>query len=150
LRSLAAERIFALCAQADKATTLADAAAGTPADVRVPAKYPTKMTSLEKLKLFTAWTDEPVLTEDELEDVLAETALTDGGGKTPETEGWTPTYDINKAASEAWLIKAARAAAMVEVDPPESGIVTSKVFDNCRRMARLYADRRSGTTSILN
>jgi hypothetical protein len=108
------------------------------------------MTSLEKLKLITAWTDDPALTEDELEDVLSETALTDGGGKTPEAEGWTPTYDINKAASEAWLIKAARAAALVEVDPPESGIVTSKVFDNCRRMAQLYADRRSGTTSILN
>jgi hypothetical protein len=108
------------------------------------------MTALEKLKLITAWTDDPALAEDELQDVLAETALTDNGGKTPEAEGWTPTYDINKAASEAWLIKAARAAALVEVDPPESGIVTSRVFDNCRRMARLYANRRSGTTSILN
>ena len=106
------------------------------------------MTSLDKLKLITAWEDDPALTEDELEDVLAETALPDGDGKMPEAEGWSPTYDMNAAARDAWLIKAARAAALLEVDPPESGIVTSRVFDNCRRMARLYADRRSATVSI--
>jgi hypothetical protein len=105
-------------------------------------------TALEQLKNITAWEDDPALTEGELEDVLAETALPDGDGKTPEAEGWSPTYDMNAAARDAWLIKAARAAGLVEVDPPESGIVTSKVFDNCRRMARLYADRRSATVSI--
>ena len=107
------------------------------------------MTALEKLKLITAWSDEPALTEDELEDLLVETAIADGDGKTPEAEGWSPTYDVNRAASDAWMIKAARAAALVEVDPPESGIVTSKVFDNCRRMALFYARRRAATISTL-
>ena len=108
------------------------------------------MTALAQLKTITAWEGDPALSEDELEDILAAAAMPDDGGKTPEAEGWSPTYDMNRAASEAWLIKAARAAALVEVDPPGSGIVTSKVFDNCRRMAKLYAGRRSGTTSILN
>ncbi len=108
------------------------------------------MTALDKLKLITAWTDDPALTEAELEDILEAAALMDEGGRAPETEGWSPTYDVNRAASEAWLIKAARAAVLVEVDPPGSGIVTSKVFDNCRRMARLYQARRSMTVSILN
>ena len=107
------------------------------------------MTALDKLKLLTSWTHDPALTEDELEDVLAEAALPDGEGKTPDTEGWSPTYDVNRAARDAWLIKAARAAALVEVDPPESGIFTSRVFDNCRRMARLYETCRAGTASIL-
>jgi len=101
------------------------------------------MTALEKLKQITAWEGDPALTEDELEDILAAAALTDGESVAPEGEGWEPTYDMNLAASEAWLTKAARAAALVEVDPPGSGIVTSKVFDNCRRMARLYAARRA-------
>lgn len=108
------------------------------------------MTALDKLKLITAWTDEPALTEPELEDILDESALVDSDGKTREQEGWSPTYDINLAAREAWLIKAARVAALVEVDPPESGIVTSKVFDNCLHMARLFEARRSKTVSILN
>jgi len=112
------------------------------------------MSALDKIKLITAWTSEPALTEDELEDLLAEAAIPDGEGVAPEDEGWEPTYDINRAASEAWLIKAARAAELVEVDPPESGIVTSKVFDNCRAMARLYSARRAASsrlsTSITN
>lgn len=107
-------------------------------------------TALEQLKNITAWEDDPALTEDELEDMLASAALPDDDGKTPESEGWSPTYDMKVAARDAWLIKAARAAALVEVDPPESGIVTSKVFDNCRSMARLYADRRSATISTSN
>ena len=106
------------------------------------------MTALDKLKLITAWTDDPALSEDELEDVLAESALPDEAGKHREEEGWSPTYDISLAARDAWLIKAARAASLVEVDPPESGIVTSRVFDNCRRMATLYGDRRSVTARI--
>ena len=108
------------------------------------------MSTLDKLKLITAWTDDPALTEDELEELLTDSATQDAEGNAPESEGWSPTYDINLAAREAWLIKAARAAALVEVDPPESGIVTSKVFDNCRRMARLYAARRATTVSIVN
>jgi hypothetical protein len=108
------------------------------------------MAALDKLKLITAWTDDPALTEDELEDLLTDSATPDAEGNAPEDDGWSPTYDLNLAAREAWLIKAARAAALVEVDPPESGIVTSKVFDNCRRMAELYAKRRATTATVLN
>ena len=108
------------------------------------------MTALEKLKNITAWDGDPALSEDELEELLTDAAIPDGEGVEPEGEGWEPTYDMNRAASEAWLIKAARAAALVEVDPPESGIATSKIFDNCRAMARLYSARRAGTASITN
>ncbi|MCA1608266.1 MAG: hypothetical protein LC730_02265, partial [Acidobacteria bacterium] len=62
-------------------------------------------------------------------------------------DDWTPTYDLNAAAAAGWLIKAARAAATVEVDPPGSGIVTSKIFENCRAMARIYSARRK--TSVV-
>ena len=105
-------------------------------------------TPLDKLKLITAWEDDPALTEDELEEILASVGVTDSEGFGPGEEDWSPSYDINKAASEAWLIKAARAAALIEVDPPESGVVTSKIFDNCRRMARLYAARRAFTSNV--
>jgi len=35
----------------------------------------------------------------------------------------------------------------VEVDPPGSGLFTSKVFDNCRAMARIYGRRRMATVN---
>lgn len=106
------------------------------------------MSYLDKLKQLTAWDAEPQLTEDELEELLAGAALEDANGLAPLNEEWTPTYDLNSAAAQAWLIKAARAASLVEVDPPESGIVTSKVFDNCRAMARIYAAKRKISASL--
>lgn len=103
------------------------------------------MEPLDKLKQLTAWDIEPTLTEDDLDELLAVAALEDAAGLAPLHEEWTPTYDLNTAAAQAWLIKAARAAAIV--DTPEAGMVTSKVFDNCRAMARIYAGKRAVSVS---
>lgn len=104
------------------------------------------MSFLDKLKQLTAWDADPALTEDELEDVLAGVALEDAVGLAPLHEEWTPTYDINAAATQAWLLKAAKAASLV--DEPTAGIVTSKIFDNCRSMARIYAAKRKMSVTV--
>ncbi len=96
----------------------------------------------------TAWDADPALSEDDLTDLLGAAALEDASGLAPLNEEWSPTYDLNAAAVAGWLIKAGRAAATVEVDPPGSGIVTSKVFDNCRAMARIYAGKRNRSVSV--
>jgi len=106
-------------------------------------------TALGKLKRITAWDAEPTLSEDDLEAALAAAALADVDGMVPSEEDWKPTYDINAAAAAAWLVKAARASPQTEVDPPGSGITTSKVFDNCRAMARIYASKRNLTVSVV-
>lgn len=104
-------------------------------------------TGLDKLKRMTAWDTDPTLTEDELNATLATFAREDLNGYTPADEEWQPTYDLNAAASQAWLTKAAKASTLTEVDPG-SGIVTSKVFDNCRTMARIYGARKRTTVNI--
>ncbi len=105
------------------------------------------MEPIEKLKLLTAWDSEPVLSADELGETLAAYAAPDSGGLAPVSVDWTPTYNLNAAAAHVWLIKAARAAATVEVDPG-SGVVTSKVFENCRAMARIFAAKSTATVKI--
>ena len=105
------------------------------------------MEPIDKLKQLTAWDIEPTLTEDELDELLAVAAVKDADGLTPEEAEWTPTYDLNTAAARGWLIKAGRAAATV--DEPEAGMVTSKVFDNCRSMARIYASKRTASVLII-
>ncbi len=106
------------------------------------------MEAIEKLKLLTAWDLEPVLSEAELGEALANYAIADSQALAPVNEEWSPTYNLNAAAAHAWMIKAARAAATVEIDPPLSGIVTSKVFENCRSMARIFAAKGTGNVSI--
>lgn len=103
------------------------------------------MDYLEELKQLTAWDVEPTLTEPELEDILATAALEDAAGLAPLNEEWSPTYDLNAAVARGWLIKAARSAATV--DEPTAGTVTSKIFDNCRAMARIYAGKRKMSIS---
>ena len=95
-------------------------------------------TPKEKLNKMTAWNIAPTLTETELDELLAQCSMMDKDGLAPPDVNWTPTYDLNQAAAAGWLIKAGRASEMLEVDPPGSGIFTSKVFDNCRAMARIY------------
>src|SRR5437763_16940692 len=89
-------------------------------------------------KKMTAWDTDPALTDGEIDELLIPCCLMDNQGRVPSDPDWTPTYDLNSAAAAGWLIKAARASATVEVDPPGSGVVTSKVFENCRAMARIY------------
>lgn len=96
----------------------------------------------------TAWTSDPALTEPELAGTLATFARQDANGYTPSVEEWLPTYDLNAAAAQAWLVKAARASTLTEIDPPGSGIVTSKIFDNCRAMARIYAAKTRTSVSV--
>ncbi|MGI8812133.1 MAG: hypothetical protein ACR2IH_06345 [Pyrinomonadaceae bacterium] len=102
-------------------------------------------TPKNKLKRMTAWDIEPVLTDGEIDELLAQACIADSAGVAPISEEWTPTYDLNAAAAAGWLTKAARAASLVEVDPPGSGIVTAKVFENCRAMAKDYRTKRSRT-----
>ncbi len=90
----------------------------------------------------TAWNMDPTLDDDDLNGILAAAALQDSAGLNPSNMDWTPTYDLNAAAAAGWLVKAGRASLLTEVDPPGSGIMTSKVFDNCRAMARLYSAKK--------
>ena len=102
----------------------------------------------EKLKKLTAWEDEPALTEAEIDELLSASGITDSEGNGPTSEEWTPTYDVNSAATEGWMIKAARSASTTETDP-DSLAVTSHVFENCIRMARLFSGKRSGSVKTI-
>ncbi|MBX3293165.1 MAG: hypothetical protein KF881_09785 [Acidobacteria bacterium] len=103
------------------------------------------MTKLDELKLLTAWDVEPTLTEEELEDLLGTASKQDAAGLVPGDDEWEPTYDLNRAAARVWLVKAARASATVEAASEDTGTATSRVFQNCLAMARLFSAKRSGT-----
>ncbi len=96
----------------------------------------------------TAWDTAPVLTEADVDELLVQSSMADASGIAPESAGWEPTYDLNTAAAAGWLIKAGRVSDQVEADPSGSGIFTSKVFDNCCRMARIYRSKNIGTLTV--
>ena len=101
-------------------------------------------TPKEKLKKITAWDVEPELTDTEIDELLLQGAIADAEGNGPASEDWTPTFDLNSAAAAGWLIKAGRAASTTETEP-DSVNVTSRVFVNCLRMAKIYASKRAAS-----
>lgn len=105
-------------------------------------------TAKEKLKKLTAWATVPLLLDAEIDELLAQSGLADAEGNGPESEDWSPTYDLNAAAAAGWLIKAGRAANTTETEP-DSVQVTSRVFENCMRMARLYSRKRAAGVAVI-
>ena len=101
----------------------------------------------EKLKKLTASSEEPALTDAEIDELLAASGKLDSEGNAPTSEAWAPTYDINSAAAEGWMIKAARCASTTETDP-DSLAVTSRVFENCIRLAWLFSGKRAGSVRV--
>ena len=101
----------------------------------------------EKLKKLTAWDVAPLLTDTEIDELLAAAAKKDAEGNAPASEDWVPTYDVNSAASAGWLIKAGRAASTTETEP-DSVNVTSRVFANCLRMSRVYSSKRATSLRV--
>jgi len=102
----------------------------------------------EKLKKMTAWETEPSLTETEVGELLSAASIADASGASPQNDDWVPSYDLNAAAANGWLIKAGRSASTTETDP-DSLNVASKIFDNCLKMAKIYSNKRKGTVQVL-
>lgn len=105
-------------------------------------------TPIEKLKKMTAWDTAPTLSETELTELLESAGIADKTGFSPTSLEWTPTYDLNAAASAGWMMKAGRSSALVEADPPGSGIFTSRVFENCLKMARVYSAKSRAAVKV--
>lgn len=102
----------------------------------------------DKLKRMTAWDAEPALTETEIGELLAAAQVADESGASPQNDDWEPTYDLNSAAANGWLIKAARAVNTTETEP-ESLNVSSKIFGNCLKMAQVYSRKRIGSVRLV-
>lgn len=78
----------------------------------------------------------PFLSEDELALILAGNRLVDANGAWPDAVAWNGAYDMARAEAEAWGVKAAKAAANVDVSTPENRLNHSQVFDHCMAMQR--------------
>ncbi len=77
--------------------------------------------------------------------------VTTDGEVTWERDGesaWTPTYDVNHAAAEAWTRKAGKAAAMVSFQADNARFDRDQVIANCLTMAELYRSRIVATVTV--
>lgn len=101
-----------------------------------------------RLKRMTAWDSEPVLADEDLDELLAIYAKADISGGVPDSDDWVPIFDINAAAAEGWRWKAAKASEMIAADLDGAKLSAEQLFEHCERMIGIYSKRVKATISV--
>lgn len=96
---------------------------------------------------------EPTTTNGYTDTVLSETIerypVADSAGEFPTNENgnansqWTPTYDLNSAAAEVWMEKAAALAAAYDFSADGGSFSRSQMITQAQSMAAYYRARRA-------
>ena len=97
------------------------------------------MTPEAELIALCAGDIEPILEADELAQCLIESAVPDSDGLYLNDEDWTPTYDMNRPASKAWRLKAAKIAGDYSITVEGRELNRSQMYENFMNMSREYA-----------
>lgn len=108
----------------------------------------TEQEARDRLERMVAHDDEPPLSTDEIDDLLALARRADSLGAAPSDDGWSPTYDLNYAAAEGWRWKAGKVAGRYSAQVDGATFQRQQLFAHCLRMAEQYALRLVGSAPI--
>ena len=101
-----------------------------------------------RLSNMVAANTEPVLTMDELDELLAMTALRDADGLAPSDALWTPTYNLNRAAVEGWRWKAGKASDTSSVRTGDLTFEDASIYTHCEKMIAQYQRKLFSSVSV--
>lgn len=96
----------------------------------------------------TAATSAPVLSEAELALLLESAQVVDATGLAPTADGYTATWDLNRAALEGWRWKAARVAGSFDFNADGASYNRSQMLASCERMIAQYQRRCVTSLSV--
>ena len=88
--------------------------------------------------IYCAADQHPVLTEAEIDLLLAEAKIVDEDGYDPDDPDWTETYNVNYAISKGWEIKAGKCAGSYDFSDLGQKFNRSQMFKHCEAMAKKY------------
>ena len=94
--------------------------------------------ALNRLKRLAATDTNPVLGAADLADILEASKVVDRYGVLPIYAGWESTYDMDRAAAEAWEAKAALASGSHDFTADGSSYAVSQVIAHCQAQAANY------------
>jgi hypothetical protein len=99
----------------------------------------------EALRAMVAADSDPVLSEVEVERLLLIARRADVDGREITDAAWVPTWDLNAAAAEGWRNKAGKVAGQFSFATDGQTFNRVQMVEQCREMARLYANRVHGS-----
>lgn len=100
-----------------------------------------------RIKRMVDFTEEPTLTQDDIDDLVDVAARADADGLYRDDAEWTPTWDLNAAAAEGWLRKAGRAATKFNFAEDGQRFDRAQIYQHCMSQHTLYANKGMGVIS---
>jgi hypothetical protein len=97
-----------------------------------------RATAKLRLQNMTAYDEDPVLADADLEGLLDDCRLTDSAGLLPDDPDWDPTWDLNFAASKGWDLKAGRVSGRFRFEEDNQVFHRNQIFDHCQAMSKRY------------
>lgn len=94
--------------------------------------------ALELIRSRTDATVEPILTADELDELVGQAKRPDSAGRPPQDPQWVPTFDVDPAIAAGWWKKADRAVGMYDVTLEGNTFARGQLYDRCVKQAQAY------------
>lgn len=107
-------------------------------------------TAAIRLASMTAASTAPLLSDDQINALLAMAATADAAGLAPTEDDWVPTYDLNRAAAEGWRWKAAALATEFDFEADGAVFNRQQQIDNCLKMAAQYGRKIMGSIGVVS
>lgn len=98
-------------------------------------------------RMVSASTD-PVLSSDDVDQLLVLARRADPDGRAPSDSGWIPTYDLRAAAAEGWRWKAGMVSDRFGYSADGEKVDRQQLLEHCLEMAKTYAKGSTGVTSL--
>lgn len=104
----------------------------------------TETEALDALSLMVLSEEEPELSLQQLNELVARARRPDASGRTYEDANWEPTWDLDFAAAEGWRRKAGMAAARFNFSEDGQTFQRAQVYAHCISQAEMYARKGMG------
>jgi hypothetical protein len=106
----------------------------------------TEAEAKSKLALMLLSDEDPVLSDEQLDDLTERARRPDAEGLTfADGDAWTPSWDLDAAAAEGWNRKAGMAANRFNFGEDGQTFQRAQVYANCVKQAEIYARRSMGS-----
>lgn len=97
--------------------------------------------AMARLRRLSQSESDPKLDDGDLADIIELAKIPDRFGVLPSYAGWEPTFDMDRAAADAWETKAAKAAGDHDFQADGASYSASQVAEHCLAQAKMYRDR---------
>lgn len=105
----------------------------------------TEQEARERLMSMVHADGDPLLSSEEVDDLILRARCMDASGLLPSSDSWSPTWDLDYGAAEGWLLKAGKAAEQFNFAEDSQRFDRSQKHSQCLAMEARYRNRVSAS-----